>query len=476
MKIKKKHLYLPVEVKVRELIPKILLSYRAILSGYRVYLGEKNEIIQILKHKEKKGGVLIYKGGLKEELFQIVKKKCDYFIILDEELSPMMVNELGYNKLNKEYYKFFLKQRYPKNLLSNIDRYFLWIKKDLQIVKNLIHNKKVVSTGNLKMDTWRKENLFIFEKEVKKIKKKYGKFILFNSDLRYINESEFESIFNKNNKILQTVGIDSKIIKKLYKLNLIRSKHKLNIFNDLYKLFADVENKLNNINIVIRPHPNEDVHVWREKFGKLKHVSIESPISDVTPYILAASGVMHNGCTTSIHSTFAKKPTSYFAGRYKNYLSTTNINKLLIENNFKILSSKDFIEWIKLIEKKKIKFNEKYHKKFVKHINFSKNSVSNRFLNEINNFSKNIFGEEKISERIYPKKKIIDNLVENSKRKILNFLIILKLRSARIKKIPNGISKLEIRKIINSLNFKKKKTSIRQISNQVFEIDISKNE
>ena len=97
-------------------------------------------------------------------------------------------------------------------------------------------------------------------------------------------------------------------------------------------------------------------------------------------------------------------------------------------------------------------------------------------MNEINNFSKNIFGEEKISERIYPKKKIIDNLVENSKRKILNFLIILKLRSARIKKIPNGISKLEIRKIINSLNFKKKKTSIRQISNQVFEIDISKNE
>ena len=49
--LKKKHIYIPIEILVREINPKILFSFISALENYRVYIGTKTGIDKILKKK-----------------------------------------------------------------------------------------------------------------------------------------------------------------------------------------------------------------------------------------------------------------------------------------------------------------------------------------------------------------------------------------------------------------------------------------
>ena len=51
--LKKKHIYIPIEILVREINPKILFSFISALNNYRVYIGTKTGIDKIIKKKKK---------------------------------------------------------------------------------------------------------------------------------------------------------------------------------------------------------------------------------------------------------------------------------------------------------------------------------------------------------------------------------------------------------------------------------------
>ena len=54
--MKKKEIYIPIELKVREFFSQILLSFFLSELGFRVYLGSKNKLIDVvLKKKIKRG-------------------------------------------------------------------------------------------------------------------------------------------------------------------------------------------------------------------------------------------------------------------------------------------------------------------------------------------------------------------------------------------------------------------------------------
>ena len=73
--MKKESVYIPIEVKARELTSYIFLSKFAISKGFRVYIGSKPAINRLLERKEKKAGVLIFKGGLDIDNILKIKKK-----------------------------------------------------------------------------------------------------------------------------------------------------------------------------------------------------------------------------------------------------------------------------------------------------------------------------------------------------------------------------------------------------------------
>ena len=51
--MKKYHIYIPIEIFVREINSKILFTLNAVNKNYRVYLGTKNGIDKVIKKKNK---------------------------------------------------------------------------------------------------------------------------------------------------------------------------------------------------------------------------------------------------------------------------------------------------------------------------------------------------------------------------------------------------------------------------------------
>jgi len=93
----KPHIYIPIEIFYREINSRILLTLSACLKGFRVYIGTKSGIDQILDNKIKlniKGGIYLYKGQIvsSPEYINKIKKTCDKFAVIDEELKPAVVN------------------------------------------------------------------------------------------------------------------------------------------------------------------------------------------------------------------------------------------------------------------------------------------------------------------------------------------------------------------------------------------------
>ena len=89
----KKTLYLCLEIKVRELLPKIYLSYLAAKKKFRIYLGSREEIFNLILNKEKKAGIFFYKAGMQKEMTDMIDLKIDHHVVLDEKISPGFTKE-----------------------------------------------------------------------------------------------------------------------------------------------------------------------------------------------------------------------------------------------------------------------------------------------------------------------------------------------------------------------------------------------
>ena len=64
----KKEVYISIELKVREFLSQILLSYFLPLKGYRIYLGSKNKIIDMIIKMKNKSGIFFYKADVNKKL------------------------------------------------------------------------------------------------------------------------------------------------------------------------------------------------------------------------------------------------------------------------------------------------------------------------------------------------------------------------------------------------------------------------
>ena len=113
-KTKKRTLYIPIEIKNRELLGHLQLASEAVDRGYRVIFGNKPLIYQIINNKADNNGFLLYKGGGRTpELILSLAKKLNVVGVLDQELG-VAVRDL----------KDFFSRRYDPKILSSIDRFY----------------------------------------------------------------------------------------------------------------------------------------------------------------------------------------------------------------------------------------------------------------------------------------------------------------------------------------------------------------
>ncbi len=299
--MKKISLYLPIEIKARELAPKVFLSLIAAKKNLRVYLGTQATISRIISTKKETGGVYFFKGGLSLDLIKNIKKKCSKFTILDEEAGP-----------GDENPRLTMRERINKNIEQEIDRYYILGKKNFGIAKKIFKDfrQSFVLSGWPRIDFFRvsaeqKKN----DINVKDIKKRYGEYLLFVSDF---GQNSKKMVFYTKNSYKKIYKNNIKLQNKLHKIHL----DQLNEFNKVSDLLMDLDKDSSIPMIIIRPHPSEDYEPWDRMSKKLKKIKVISE-GEISPWIYGSKAILHRGCSTAIQAYLGNIPQGYIVTNKK---------------------------------------------------------------------------------------------------------------------------------------------------------------
>ena len=84
----KPNIYIPIEIMYRELTSRLPPPPRSPPPGYRIYVGGKIGIFNLIKNKKIKEGIFFYKSAFSQSTNQTLEliKKCDHTVVLDEEM------------------------------------------------------------------------------------------------------------------------------------------------------------------------------------------------------------------------------------------------------------------------------------------------------------------------------------------------------------------------------------------------------
>ena len=431
-----KPLYLPIEIKKRELLPKMLLGLTALKKGFSVIIGDKIAVSHAIDFFGP--GVYFYKSMNFNDTKHIkrVKRKKNIYVVHDEES--------GATHASKQVFKNFLDVRGSKENVELIDRFYTWGKFDhLQWINRYKQNKKkFILTGSPRIDLCNvKIHKKFMNKDIHDINKKYKKFILFISS-GVSSDKELNNIFKQDKFFFKYKNLREK-------KNRIEQMQNLRFyFEESVKMIKNLSHEFKNINFVIRPHPNENINDWKKIIDKCeKNIFLDLSDHDITSMIIASKCVIHNSSFAGIQSSLLNKALIVYSPKKIPLPKRSFPNKLskiaYSDNDVLILLNKIFKMKKKFLKKER--FNLLKNRIFID----KKETSSSKIINDLLKFDINSKKINLLKIQIYSKylflKKFIKNIINYDSQKNKNFLYT---RRSMREKLGAGIQKNQILKYI----------------------------
>lgn len=285
-------LLIPVESQVRELDGKLLLACTAAEKGFNTIIGSR---AYIHHHSSKVNNAIYLAKSMRRfsiRMFKIMHGLGHRIAAWDEE---------GLVRLpDNQYYR----HRLSPIAFDYIDHLFAWGKSDAHVFENYqaYSGQPIHVTGNPRIDIIRPELRAYFNPETEKITNQYGDYLLINTN------------FGQVNHFISNVGTGEANRDKNFSENTNdnfiaeRFKHKQILFNEFKKVIPIIANTFPSINIIVRPHPSENIKSWEQIFSNNKNIKVINK-GNVIPWIIGSKALISNGCTTSIEATILDKPT-----------------------------------------------------------------------------------------------------------------------------------------------------------------------
>ena len=453
---KKNLLIVPIEIKVREFIHKLFLSFHVIVNtNFRIIIGGQRFITNKIRIHN-----------------SIWFDKNTY--AADREKTPVHLNGNKIIMLDEEgpisfFDKVTLKERYSRSIKHQVDYFFFNGINDIKkIDKKFLSKKKFFIMGNPKFDLVKSSCNKIYFKEINLIKKKYNNFLFVTG---HFSMSQLEpnivkkSLEAANEYTLNDFKNKIKVISKIKKnyLSLI----------DLTKRIA-TQNK--ELTVIFRKHPTENEKSIRKLFGKIPNNLKLIYKHTVTPWLFTCTYHLHSGCQTSLESATLKKNIitflPYYDKAFSNYKCFSPFfydkEKCLlffknISNNRKIYFNYKGLGQISANIEKKIFF----YKKFIKFIKSEFSNLDSYYVHKKNYENSFI-------------KKLVFKILSDIKNIIIRFYFFRKLlpynilvsKEAKLTKF-HSLKKNEIIyyfKIFSKIYNYKINLVVKKISLNVFEI------
>jgi surface carbohydrate biosynthesis protein len=298
--MKRPTIFIPIESKKREFDGKVLLAVRMLSYGFRVVMGTKSGVQREAMHAS--NGLYLAKSASNEslELYRQLKARGHRLAVLDVEggaLTREIKNDLlrSYQPEASEFFDYF---------------YVFGDKIRDAILEDLpyIHPDQVIVTGEPRFDLLRPEFAPFFADEIDAIKKRYSRFVLINTSFGLSNSILGEKGIRT---FLETTSDIPDEQRPLYLLKHLEGKHLLQDFVEMAKMVAK---QFPALNVVIRPHPDEDPTTYQRMTEGVMNLHVNGT-GNVHPWIRSALAVIHHDCTTGMESVMAGKPTISFVPR-----------------------------------------------------------------------------------------------------------------------------------------------------------------
>lgn len=289
-------LLLPIETKHRELYGKVLLSLAAAERGFEVLLGEQNAMLSQLNNLPQ--GIYLDKsvGRTKTKYFQKLNARDCQIVAWCEE---------GLVYRDRDAY---LHERVSGKSLSLANKFFAWG----EVQANDIHQHapeaaaKIRITGNPRFDILRPEFRSIFTPVANEIRRRYGPYILINSNFSRYNHFMGYDFWIEALKQRGTITSDEQL-DFYHRWRDFLGK----IFHGFVRVIPLLSSAFPDRTFIVRPHPSEDHKVWLREMAPLNNVTVVHEDSAI-PWISGADAVIHNSCTTGLEAYLLGVPVAAF--------------------------------------------------------------------------------------------------------------------------------------------------------------------
>lgn len=278
---------LPLELKVREYLPKMILIKELIkIKNVTIFLFRGRSFLKIVKNMK---NVIFFDKSLSESKINFHKNilKKNYILSLDEE-GPIY----NWDLLTR-------KARLPSEIIQNSSKIFLWGNYERKFVKQ---KNKTLVTGHPKYDLLKVKYINkIFFKEINFIKKRFKKFIFISSSFTQDVEGGYENYLRYMKKVYS-----GNLRKKYFNQFLKHQKNDNQNYLELIKLTIELAKKYPKRTVIFRPHPGQDINNVRARFPNLKNLKIIKRFQ-ISPWIYLCDIFVHSHCTTSYEAAILNK-------------------------------------------------------------------------------------------------------------------------------------------------------------------------
>ncbi len=372
---KKKIYYLIYEVEYRDLLQRLFISLSVTQKDSYVFLMTFKKFRKIYNFLPK--GIVLFQniGFAKKEICEKILTRHKGCLLHEEPFQ----NYESYTDPSVIY---------DKDLLQKMEFISCISKKHKKRIDEFCENKvKTIVHGFPKMELSKNNYKYLFEENIKKIKKKYKDIIFVPSNFHFTTYQLTNNDKNWYDQKINTYknNINAKPLKRYIKKDIQINKHK----NKVVKKFIYAIKSLSKIykknTFVIRPHPGDHPSFWKKLFTE-KNIKVIFEY-DIKTWIHSSKLNLNHWCTSSIESYFQNKNAISYLPFY---------NKNLDEHFYSSLYEKaySFNDLKKLIGKR-LKNTKKYKrgllKKYIEKTNSSPINLVSKDLKKIDIQKNGIF-------------------------------------------------------------------------------------
>jgi surface carbohydrate biosynthesis protein len=289
-----KIIYFPMEIASRELDSRLLLAAVAVDRGFEVVLGQKWLIERNIERMTP--GLYCSKTLTVRDAKMLHRAKASGYAVVavDEEMPGLVVQHRNFWWIS------------PTAVAETDDIFLSGAHNAEAFAQNFgLTGKQVTQACNPRWDLMRPELRSIYDQDVADIKRRFGDFILVNSNLGFTN-TEKGDVDEMIRNLVRMGKIDPANPIQMNHLAEGRQMEEANRAA-LLAFLPRLRQQFPDVRIVLRPHPSERMDRWHEWVGSIPNLDVvrEGP---AIPWILASRLLIHTNCTTGVEAIALDKP------------------------------------------------------------------------------------------------------------------------------------------------------------------------